>query len=74
MSCLASLVSTVGVMSWLAFGSFQGSIPGSITIFHQLSVTGERMSVEYWLTAKVSLPRKNVVRITDHPDMTLAVD
>ena len=34
----------------------------------QLSVTGESMFTEY-----LSLPRKSVVRLTDRPDMTIAV-
>ena len=38
----------------------------------QLSVTGESMCTKYWLTG-LSLPRKRVVRLTDHPDMTLDV-
>ena len=36
----------------------------------QLLVTGESMLTRYWLT---SLPRKSVVRLTDHPDMTVDV-
>ena len=28
-------------------------IPGSSTFFHKLSVTGERVSIEYWLTTEV---------------------
>ena len=39
-----------------------------------LSVTSESMCTNYWLTACSSLPRKSVVRWTDHPAMTLAVD
>ena len=36
--------------------------------------TGKRMGTEYWLsTLKVGLPRKNVVRFTGCPDMTLAI-
>ena len=35
----------------------------------QLSVTGESMCTKYCL----SLPRKSVVRLTDCPDMTIAV-
>ena len=46
------MVSTVGNLSSLASGvcSFN---PGSHTFFHELSVTGERMNTEYWLTAMV---------------------
>ena len=33
------------------------------------------MCRKYWLTAKPSLlSKKGVVRLTDHPDMTIAVD
>ena len=46
-----------------------GSIPGLATE-GQLSVTGESMCTKYWLTAP---PTKSVVRLTDHPDMTLDV-
>ena len=62
-----------------------GSIPGLailsflLPLFQegQLSVTGESMCTKYWLTAfglgGLSLPRKSVIRLTDHPDMTLDV-
>ena len=39
-----------------------------------LSVTSESMCTTYWLTACSSLPRKSVVRWTDRPAMTIAVD
>ena len=42
----------------------------------QLSVAGENMRTKYLKTSKdlgLSLPRKNVVRLTDHPNMTKAV-
>ena len=39
-----------------------------------LSVTSESMCTKYWLIACSSLPRKSVVRWTDRPAMTLAVD
>ena len=39
-----------------------------------LSVTSESMCTKYWLTACSSLPRKSVVRWTDRPAMTIAVD
>ena len=39
-----------------------------------LSVTSESMCTNYWLTACSSLPRKSVVRWTDRPAMTIAVD
>ena len=39
-----------------------------------LSVTSESMCTNYWLTACSSLPRKCVVRWTDRPAMTIAVD
>ena len=32
------------------------------------------MCTKYWLTAYTSLPRKSEVRLTDCPDMTIAVD
>ena len=38
----------------------------------QLSVTGKSMCMKYWLGG-LNLPRKSVVRLTDHPDMTLDV-
>ena len=38
------------------------------------SVTSESMCTNYWLTACSSLPRKSVVRWTDRPAMTIAVD
>ena len=41
----------------------------SCSIFHKFSVTGERISTEYWL----SLPRKSEVRVTDRPHMTSAI-
>ena len=47
---------------------YAGSIPGSSTFFHQLSVTGEEMSKR----CGFSLPRKSVVKITDRPNMTYA--
>ena len=41
----------------------------------QLSVTGERMCIKYWLTALgLSLPRKSVVGLIDHHGMTIVVD
>ena len=39
-----------------------------------LSVTSESMYTNYWLTACSSLPRKSVVKWTDRPAMTIAVD
>ena len=39
-----------------------------------LSVTSESMCTNYWLAACSSLPRKSVVRLTDRPAMTIAVD
>ena len=41
----------------------------------QLSVTGESMCTKYWLTAQKgrSLPKDSVVRLTDHPEMTIVV-
>ena len=39
-----------------------------------LTVTSESMCTKYWLTACSSLPGKNVVRCTDRPAMTIAVD
>ena len=40
----------------------------------QLSVNCERMCAKYWLPASGGLPRNSLDRITDRPDMTLAVD
>ena len=39
-----------------------------------LSVTSESMCMNYWLTACSACPGKSVVRWTDRPAMTLAVD
>ena len=39
-----------------------------------LSFTRENMCTKYWLTACSSWPRKRVVRRTDRPAMTIAVD
>ena len=40
----------------------------------QLSVTGESMCMTYWYClGGLSLPRKSVDRLTDHPDTTLDV-
>ena len=39
-----------------------------------LSVTSESMCTNYWLTACSSQPRKSVVKWTDRPAMTIAVD
>ena len=39
-----------------------------------LSVTRESMCTNYWLTACSSLPRKSVVKWTDRPALTIAVD
>ena len=39
-----------------------------------LSVTSESMCTKYWLTVYESLPRKSLVRLTDHLNMTKAVD
>ena len=61
---------------------FQGSIPGLATYFVSPSAFSRRAVVSYWrkYVHKVlvnrlglSLPRKNVVRLTDRPDMTLDV-
>ena len=49
----ASLASTVGSVFLPLVWEFAGSIPGSGTFFQLLSVTGERMSNEYWLNARV---------------------
>ena len=59
-----------------------GSIPSLATYFRfsfcrfkKDSVTGESMRTKYWLTrlGGLSLPRKSVVRLAVHPDMTLDV-
>ena len=52
---------------------FAGLIPGFGTFFHQLSVTGERMSTECWLVALVIPALKRLDRITDCLDMTSSV-
>ena len=61
---------------------FLGLIPGPATYF-RLSADSRRAVVSYWrqyahevlanLLDDLSLPRKSVVRLTDFPDMTLAV-
>ena len=48
----ANTVRLVGSTSSLAFWSLQpGSIPWSGTFFHHMSVNGEWMNTEFWLTA-----------------------
>ena len=47
----ASLERAVGRASSLIFRSLQVGFPGLGTFFHQMSVTYERISTEYWLTA-----------------------
>ena len=39
-----------------------------------LSVTSESLCTEYWLMLSLSVPRKNVYRLTDHLNMTVAGD
>ena len=51
---LAQLVACL----WLGVGEFAGSIPWLGTFFHWLSVTVEKMSTEYWLTAYVKPAKK----------------
>ena len=56
-NALAGQVSVACSVSLLAF---EGSIPGSGTLFKQLPVNSERMNTEYWLTVYVKgLPRKS---------------
>ena len=60
-----------------------GSIPGLATYFFSPSAFSRRAVVSYWRKyvhevlvnhlGGLSLPRKSVVRLTDHPDMTLDV-
>ena len=60
-----------------------GSIPGLATYFRFSSTFSRRAVVSYWRKyvhevlvyrlGGLSLPRKSVVRLTDHPDMTLDV-
>ena len=60
-----------------------GSIPGLATYFRFLPLFSRRAVVSYWRKyvhevlvnrlGGLSLPRKCVVRVTDHPDMTLDV-
>ena len=62
-----------GDWSW---NNFYGHSPPFRWIIQEglLSVTSESMCTKYWLTACSSLPRKSVVRWTDRPAMTIAVD
>ena len=62
-------------LSWkLIMKSFlRSSPPPSIDSRSELSVTGESIGTEYWLTGDLSLPRNNLVRLTDCSDMTIAV-
>ena len=49
----------------------------SLLLIHvgQLLVTGERISAMYWFNSlSLILPRKSVVRLTDHLVMTIVVD
>ena len=39
-----------------------------------VSVTSQNMYAKYWLTDSQACPGKGVVRLTDHPDMSIAVD
>ena len=60
-----------------------GSIPGLASYFCSPSAFSRRAVVSYWRKyvhevlvnrlGGLSLPRKSVVRLTDHPDMTLDV-
>ena len=49
---------------------FSGLISRSVRFSYKLSVTSDKMNMDYWLTAKVKPLRESVVRITDHPNMT----
>ena len=62
-----------GDRSW---NNFYGHSPPFRWIIQEglLSVSSESMCTKYWLTACSSLPRKSVVRWTDRPTMTIAVD
>ena len=62
-----------GDWSW---NNFYGHTPPFRWVIQEglLSVTSESMCTKYWLTACSSLPRKSVVRWTDRPAMTIAVD
>ena len=84
----ASLTADPGVMSsipaWFhtfvgidcSWNNFYGHSPPFRWIIQEglLSVTSEGMCTKYWLTASSSWPRKKVVRWTDRPAMTIAVD
>ena len=60
-----------------------GSIPGPAKYFHFSFADSRRAIVSYWRKylhkilvnglGGLSLPRKSVVRLTDHPDMTIVV-
>ena len=63
----------LGDWSW---NNFYGHSPPFSWIIQEglLSVTSERMCTKYWLTAVQACPGKSVVRWTDHPAMTIAVE
>ena len=60
-----------------------GSVPGSATLFFSPSTNSRGAFVSYWQKfvhsvlvnslGGLSLPRNKVVRLTDHPNMTIAV-
>ena len=58
---LAGPVSALDSLSSLAIG-ITGSIPGSGIFFHKLSVTGERISTEYWLTVYVKPAQEGLIK------------
>ena len=62
-----------GDWSWK---NFYGHSPPFRWIIQEglLSVTSESMCMKYWLTACSNCPGKSVVRWTDRPAMTIAVD
>ena len=62
-----------GDWSW---NNFYGHSPPFCWLIQErlLPITNESMCTKYWLTAYSILPRKSVVRWTDLPDMTIAVD
>ena len=60
---------------WL-WNNFYGHSPPFRWIIQEglLSVTSKSMCTKYWLTACSSLPGKSVLRWTDRPAMTTAID
>ena len=78
---LGRLAQSVGLLTHKS--GVLGSIPGLATYFRSPSAFSRRAVVSYWrkcvhevlvnCVGGLSRPRKSVVRLTDHPDMTLDV-